>query len=159
VQKTFVKTIIDPDFGDLSLMEAQADPRTDGLPPVTYRMLIGKCSAPHDCDLNISGEDELALISAPLRETFRRVMANIDDTKMRIATACLDMARKWADAAEPAIELDAPKLAALLRLDTVDVAQDGLTLLFLEDADIFGGNVLVVHFNETGEITGISPEG
>jgi hypothetical protein len=153
VREAVIKTITDPDFGVLDLIETQADPRIDGRTPATYRTLLGKCPPPNDCMLIISSEEELEQISAAMRESFHRVLADVDAMKTRMAEKNLDLAREWAEAGGLELELDTPKLAGLLKLDGVDVAGQRLTLYFIEDADIFADHVLEARLDENGEIT------
>jgi hypothetical protein len=155
VQETVIKTITDPDFGVLDLIETKADPRIDGLAPATYQTLLGKCPPPNECMLIIGSEEELAQITPAMRTSFHRVMGEVDAIKARVAEKNLDLAREWADAGDLELDLDAPKLAELLKLDGVDVARQCLTLYFIEDADIFSEHVLETRLDENGEITDI----
>lgn len=155
MQETVIKTISDPDFGALDLIETQADPRIDGLAPATYQTLLGKCPPPNECMLIIGSEEELAQISAAMRASFHRVLGDVDAIKARVAEMNLDLAREWADAGDLELDLDAPKLAGLLELDGVDVAGQCMTLYFIEDADIFADHVLETRLDENGKITEI----
>jgi hypothetical protein len=152
VQETVIKTITDPDFGALDLIETQADPRIDGLAPATFQTLLGKCPPPNECMLIIGSEEELAQIPASMRASFHRVLGNVDAIKTRVAEMNLDLAREWAEAGALELDLDAPKLAELLKLDGVDVAGQGITLYFIEDEDIFTDHVLETRLDESGEI-------
>ena len=155
MQETVIKTITDPDFGVLDLIETQADPRIDGLTPATYQTLLGKCPPPNECMLIVGSEEELAQIPAAMRASFHRVLGDVDAIKARVAEKNLDLAREWADAGDLELDLDAPKLAGLLELDGVDVAGQCMTLYFIEDADIFADHVLETRLDENGKITEI----
>ncbi|MEJ2124325.1 MAG: hypothetical protein P8Y47_05800 [Alphaproteobacteria bacterium] len=95
MREAVIKTITDPDFGALDLIETQADPRIDGRAPAKYQTLLGKCPPPNDCMLIISSEEELARIPAVMRESFRRVLGDLDAMKSRVAEKNLDLAREW----------------------------------------------------------------
>ena len=150
-----IKTTIDPDFGELQLVETRSMAGVGGGPmkSLVFRHWSRPPDSPGPSILISEGDDPLS-VSEQVRQDFRRVTGDVETLKKQVAHSKLELAREWAHAGELDIELTENSFAKLLALDGYSIDFDRLTVWLSESADIFAGHVIEVRI-ETGTITEI----
>ena len=156
---TVIKSIIDPDFGPLDLVETRTKVSVLGWPKkaAVYRSWERpKEGGPGT--LTIEDADGTPDAAAEVRQTFRAISGDIGALKLQAAQRSMDMAKTWANG-EMMKHLESPAtFVSVLELEGMSIGGGLMTVWFADTADIFAGHSLEVRI-EDGEIKEVTLAG
>jgi hypothetical protein len=151
-EEVVLKSIVDPDFGVLELVETTMQASVDGGPmhQLVYRTW---CSSGHaeGHSVLLSNEADPPVVAEDLRSAFRSILEDEATFFARIAKSQLQPAIAWARDGELGPHVDEASFAKLLRFAGFTIDPGRLTVLLEESAGIVAGHAIEVRI-ENGEI-------
>lgn len=154
-QETRLRTVVDADFGPMTLIRRTFSARNGPRAPwTTHAYCEWRAPLPLHGEIRIDAtEQELAPNLPPaLRAAILARLSAEPALRAQIGADMRDIAEHWAESAERPAP-DAARLAALLRLDAIAAADDRFTFWYAETGDIFAGHMIEVRFDQAGMIT------
>lgn len=157
--KKIIDSYIDSDFGKLNLIETQTMAAVNGGPmkPLVFRNWSGKIPAT-EIEILINSENNPPVIPDEIRIAFKKIMADTDSFKQKVAADQLELAKEWAEDGELNIELNEENFTKLLKIKGFSTDPERLTVWLAEEANIFAGHEIEVRI-ENGKIQEISLAG